>query len=220
MGLFAVSIPMVLYYIYGYAVPLTILAVFYGFRWKTGLWSNILSLGAVMFSVLVAVGWWEELAFLLAKKFPSWLFVADCVAIWTIFLVTLLVMDTLTRLMSTIKVKFSDIAENVGNGAVLFLLFLVMYGFFRFAEELGPVGEHHSTETVAESTIPINMFRLLSAGNLSGFTTAQQFDDRGDFRELHQKRRRALMYNVTSSDAKSIQFKDDKIKIETLKRND
>ena len=193
MTLFAFSIPAALYAIYLYALPIVIIAVLYGFRWKAGMWSNCVSLGCVLFAILVAVGWWEDLAYLLATQVPAMLFVADGIAIWALFVITLALLDLATRGMSSIKVKYADTVEKVGNGLVLFVLFLALYGFYLFAEDVGPVGEHHNV-TVSDSMLsPIPMFRMLSAGNLSGFTEVSQFDDRGDFRELHLKRRQSLM---------------------------
>jgi signal transduction histidine kinase len=189
------DVPLILWHIYGYAVPLVILAVLYGFRWKVGMWGNCLSLGAVLFSFLIAVGWWEDVAYLLAKQFPITLFVADCVAFWMIFVVALLILDTATRLMSTIKVKYADQVENIGNGAVLFLLFLALYGIFLFADDLGTVGEHHHAELKGDS-IAIQALRILSAGNLSAFTEARQFDVTGNFRKLHLQRRQAIMLGM------------------------
>jgi hypothetical protein len=198
------DIPLVLYHIYGYAIPIVILAVLYGFRWKVGMWGNCLTLGAVFFSFLVAAGWWEDVAELLATQAPSLLFLADCVAFWTLFIVSFLILDTATRLMSAVKVKYADQVENIGNGAVLFVLFLALYGTYLFAEEIGPVGEHANV-SVSEDTVAVKTLRFLSAGNLSGFTQVNQFDAYGDFRQLHLQRRQAIMTNVTGKDG-TIQY--------------
>ena len=192
-----------MYHIYVYAVPLIILAALGGFRWKAGLWGNGLTLGAVLFSVLVAIGWWEDVAELLATQAPATLFVADCLALWVLFLVTLLILDTATRYLSTVKVKYNDMVENIGNGIVLLLLFAVLYGFYLFAEEAGPVGENFDAPEPGNS-VAIQIFQVLSArsqeggplGNLSPFTEGNQFDDRGEFRKLQLQRRQTLMGNM------------------------
>ena len=201
-----IDIPWVMYQIYIYAAPIIILAALAGFRWKAGLWGNSVTLGVVLFSILVAVGWWEDVAELLAGQATMTLFVADCIAIWTLFIVTLVILDTATRFMSTVKVKYNDIVDNVGNGIVLILLFLAVYGFFLFTEELGPVGEHDDAEQPGNS-VAIQMLQILSArsedgespvGNLSPFTQGYQFDDRGDFRQLQMQRRQAIMHGMMS----------------------
>ena len=196
------SIPVVLYLIYGYAIPVVILAVLYGFRWKAGMWGNCISLGTVLFSFLIAVGWWEDVAELLAQQAPITLFVADCVAFWIIFIVALLILDTATRFMSTVRIKYADVIENVGNGIVLFLLFLTLYGIFLFAEDLGPVGEKLVADSPGDS-VAIKILRILSVGNLSAFSenNVKQFDGEGEFQSLHQQRRQAIMYNQLNGDS-------------------
>ena len=195
--LFAFSIPLALYYAYEVAVPLVILATLYGFRWKVGMWGNVLSLGAVLLSFLIAVGWWESLAYFLAQQAPAMLFVVDCVAFFTIFLVALLILDFATRYMSTVKVKYPDMVEKIGNGVVLLLLTMALCGIYTFgADDLAAVGARHDASPNKRSVMPIAALRILSAGNLSGFTQVHQFDSRGDFQELHLQRRQLLMLNM------------------------
>ena len=196
MTLFAFSIPMALYSTYVCAVPITIFLAMFGFRWKVGMWGNILSLGAVLFSFLLAIGWWENLAFLLAKNVPQLLFVGDCVAFFTIFVVSLLILDLATRSLSTVKVKYAEMVEKVGNGVALFLLSTALYSVYLFgSDDLGAVGEHHNVQLKEDSTV-ISALRFLSAGNLAGFTQVSQFDSTGDFRQLHLQRRQALMFKM------------------------
>jgi len=167
------------------------------------MWSNIISVGCVLFAVLIAVGWWEDIAFLLAKQVPAMLFVVDCIAIWVLFLVALALLDLATRGMSTIKVKYNDTVEKVGNGIALFLLFLVLFGVHTIANgHMGMVGEHPnaSVSESAGTNAALAMIRLLSAGNLSAFVSGNQFDDRGDFRTKHLQRRKALMDNAKSQE--------------------
>ena len=195
-----VDIPGILYQIYGYAIPIVILAVLYGFRWKVGMWGNCVSLGAVLFSALVAIGWWEDVAELLVSLWAPLLFIADCLAVWLLFLITLAILDTASRYLSTIKVKYNEQVENVGNGIVLFLLFLALWQFHIFANDnLGMVGEHAPPVASVEGPMinsTIGAIRILSAGDLSGFTQTNQFDDRGNFLELHLQRRQAIMNSV------------------------
>ena len=195
---------MALYLIYGWAIPVIILAALFGFRWKVGMWGNCVSLGVVLFSILIAIGWWEDVAHLLASNVPQMVYIADCIAIWAIFLVSLLVLDMATRSMSTVKVKYNDTVEQVGNGIALFLLCLALIGFADIANgHLGAVGENHDvTASSGLTTGPaISAFRILSAGNLSGFTKTSPFNAKGDFLDLHLKRRQALMLNMISNES-------------------
>ena len=203
MTLFAFSIPLALYQIHDYVVPLIIFGALYGFRWKLGMWSNLLTLGAVLFSFLIAIGWWESLAYFLAQQVPQLVYLADCIAFWTIFLVALSILDLITRYMSSIKVKYADVVENAGNGAALFLLATSLCITYSFAyHDLGPVGENHDVELKegAKNPLTFQALRLLSIGNLSGFTQTNIFDGDHDtgksLRERHLKRRQALMLNM------------------------
>jgi hypothetical protein len=196
MMLFAVSIPAVMYMIYVFAVPLIILAVLFGLRWKVGMWGNFLSLGAVLFSILIAIGWWEDVAELIAKQAPQTLFIADCLAVWILFLVSLAVIDAVTRFISKVNVKYNDTVEKVGNGIVLFMLFVSLYGFSIFANgHLGMVGEHPNAAACnsAPATVAINLVTILSTGNLSCFSETKEFDPDGKLRERHLHRRQAIM---------------------------
>ena len=192
---------MVLYHIYGWVVPIIIFAALFGLRWKVGMWGNILSLGAVLLSFLIAASFWESLAYLLGTNVPQMLFVADCVAFFTIFLISLLILDFATRCMSAVKVKYADQVEKIGNGVALFLLASALYMTYLFGSvDLGTVGEHHDAQARGDS-ITIGALRILSAGNLGAFNqdNVRQFDARGEFRDLHLKRRQALMHTMLQS---------------------
>jgi hypothetical protein len=190
----------ILFQCFTYGVPLAVATAIFGTRWKEGFWGNILSVFAVFFSTLVAIGWWESLALLLSTNIPQMLYLADCVAVWLIFLITFMVINELTRMMSRVKVKFAVPIENVGNVVALALLFLVLYSFFLFAMDLSPIGENPNAP-VPDDSVQIQMLRILSAGNLASFTEPTQFDTQGEFRENHLERRKALMENMKAKNS-------------------
>jgi len=195
------SIPLWLHTIHEFAVPLVILAALYGFRWQVGMWGNLLSLGAVLLAFLFAIGWWESLAQLLVTHVPQMLFIADCVAFFTIFLVALSLLDLATRFMSSVKVKYAEMVENIGNGIALFLLASALYVTYSFAyHDLGPVGENpdFTLKDSQKNPLSFQALRLLSVGNLGTFReeNVSKFDSSGDLRELQLERRQALMLNA------------------------
>ena len=201
MTLFAVSIPIVLYHIHDIGVPLVVFAAMYGFRWHVGMWGNLLSLGAVFFSFLIAVGWWENLAYLLATNVPQMVFIADSIAFFTIFVVALSLLDLATRFMSSVKVKYAEMVENIGNGVALFLLSSAVCVTYSFAyHDLGPIGENPEITLTEGQKNPLSFqaLRILSVGNLGAFREddIKKFDNNGDLRELQLKRRQALMFNA------------------------
>ncbi|MDR2116629.1 MAG: hypothetical protein LBP87_09655 [Planctomycetaceae bacterium] len=185
----------ILFTCFTFGVPLAMAAAIFGTRWREGFWGNILSVFSVFFSALVAIAWWEPLASILSTNIPKMLYLSDCLAIWLIFLITFLIVNELTRMMSRVKVKFVVPIEKAGNAVALFLLFLMLYGFFLFTMDLSPVGENPDATVTADS-VQVKMLRILTAGNLSSFTQPTQFDANGDFRQNHLERRKALMENV------------------------
>jgi hypothetical protein len=190
----------ILFMCFTYGIPPAIAGAIFGTRWKEGFWGNILSVFSVFFSALVAIAWWEPLALLLSTNIPKMLYLADCVAIWLIFLVAFMIVNELTRMMSRVNVKFAVPIENAGNVAALALLFLALYGFFLFSMDLSPIGENPDAPVPSDS-VQIQMLRILSAGNLSSFTTPTQFDAQGNFRKNHLERRKALMENMKAKNS-------------------
>ncbi|MDR2755541.1 MAG: hypothetical protein LBC20_07515 [Planctomycetaceae bacterium] len=190
----------ILFACFTYGVPLAVAAALFGTRWKEGFWGNILSVFSVFFSALVAVAWWEPFASFLSTNIPKMLYLSDCLAIWLIFLITFLVINELTRMMSRVKVKYAVPIEKAGNAVALFLLFFMLYGFFLFTMDLSPVGENPDA-TVAADSVQIKMLRILTAGNLASFTNPTQFDRDGDFRQNHLKRRKSVMENVKTKNS-------------------
>jgi hypothetical protein len=221
MGFFAFSIPLILYSIYQWAVPVIIFTALLGFRWREGFWGNILSLGSVLFSILAAVGWWELLAYFVAVKFPKILFFADWMALWTIFLVSLILLESAHRFMSRVKVRFIPAVEYAGNTLAILLLGSALYGFYLFAEDISPLGDAavagETREKMIQDTIPVQIFRMLSAGNLSGFSEIRQFDVYGDFREQHLKRRQAIMSQMVGGENATVGFGGDADAVEKIK---
>jgi len=197
------KVPLYLYYSHDVVVPLIVFGALYGLRWKVGMWGNLISLGAVLFSFLIAIGWWESLAYFLAQQVPRMVYLADCVAFWTIFVVSLSLLDLATRFMSKVKVKYTDMVENIGNGVALFLLATSICITYSFAyHDLGPVGENHDFQLTEGQKNPLTFtaLRMLSIGNLAGFTQVNRFDGIHDpgksLRERQLKRRQALMLNM------------------------
>ena len=226
MALFAFSIPMALYNSYNYAWPLVIFGALYGFRWKVGMWGNTITLGAVLFSMLIAIGWWEDVAYLLGTNVPQLLFIVDCISIWTIFLISFLILDTATRFMSTVKIKYNNVVENVGNGIVIFMLYAVLLCFITFANDhLGPVGHNHDDAYNAllpssATDAAISMLQVLSTGNLSGFTQINKFDSDGNLRELHFKRTQALMLNAINGEGPISKIQADESLADQMERRE
>jgi hypothetical protein len=189
--IFIMDVHHILYLFFLYGIPLAIAAALFGFRWNEGFYSNVLAAATVAFSALIAIGWWEDLASLLCGYIPKMLYLADITSVWIIFAVSIYVIYNASNLMSSVKVKFADPIEKAGNFLSLTLTFVLLYGFFLFTIDLGGVGAKKE-ETVANDSPQIQAARILSAGNLSSFVNSHQFDEKGQFRQLHLRRRQQI----------------------------
>ena len=195
------TIPQILYQCYVFGVPLSLAAAIFGFRWKEGLWGNLVALVCVLFSALLACGWWEDLACFFANQVPRMLFFADTIAFWAIFIVSLLILSEITRMVSRVQVKFAEPVEKAGNGLALALLFFAVYGVFLFAGDLEPVG-YPEDASRGNGSVQISLLRILSAGNLSSFTNPTQFDRNENFRQNHLKRQQAIWEHYKKNEQK------------------
>lgn len=199
----------ILYYIFLFGVPLAVAAALYGIRWKEGFWGNIVAVPAVVFSMLVAIGWWESLAVFLCDKFNSILFVADFISLWGLFLISLLIIGEVTRALSRVKVKFAPPIEAGGNACALTLLFALLMGFFYFSCDLAPIYWPNDDAPPMDDSAQIQCFRMITGGNLGSFTEPRQFDDTGSFRRRHHQRREALKAQRESNDNQSMFYEGD-----------
>ena len=180
-------------------VPLAILAGVFGFRWREGLWGNTVSAFCVLFSILFAIAWWEMVANALCQAMPSMLYTSDLVAIWAIFLVSLVILSELTRALSRVKVLFLLPIEAVGNFVALGVLYILMLNFFLFTVELAPIGEKQDVQTAADSLL-IQTCRVFSKGTLEAFVDPRPFDEHGELRRDHLLRRQELQKMAEGKD--------------------
>ncbi len=186
----------VLYQFFLYGVPLAVVGALFGFRWREGLWGNVLSAMNVFFAFLIAVAYWEALAVFLAKNLEKILFFADFLAFWGIFLLTLLIFSEITRLLSRVNVQFPDPVEKAGNSASLTVLSLVLLCAYYFSLNLSPVGEKPETSVPSGrwTVATHKLVQVLSAGSLSAFANPHPFPE--NFRAQHLKRKQAIMKNA------------------------
>lgn len=189
----------VLYMFFQYGVPLAAVGALFGFRWREGLWGNTLSTMAVLFSFLIAVGWWESLTILLVGQVEQMLYFADFLMFWVIFLVSLAIFNEITLLLSRVKVKFADPVEKAGNFVSLAVLSAVLLGGYMFSLDLSTIGEEADASTPPDS-VQVKVLQVLSEGSLASFTEPQAFP--ASFRSDHLRRKKALMEQVKDKEGK------------------
>ena len=186
-------VEIILYQCFVFGVPLSVAASLYGLRWQEGFWGNAVAVPMTLFSILIAVSWWEPVAALMVGQMAGMLYVADFIAIWVLFLIPFALMNEITRLLSVVKVKFADPIEKAGNGVAITLVFALLMGFFYFTLDLSPRGEEANDSPPSGDTVQVQMLRILTAGNLSSYFNPQQFDKDSQHRKVHFQRRQALL---------------------------
>jgi len=198
------SVEGILYQVFLYGVPVAIYVGVIGFRWREGLWSNILAFFAVLFSIFFAIGWWEWLAEFLAQNvYGGGLFFWDYAAIWLIYMVSFVIIDTLSRSISRTKVKFPIPVENSGNALLLVVLATMIYLFFLFTVDLSPIGEKKDAVRPDKPALLSDICRTLSKNNLQSFYNPQTFDADGKMNVRHFERRVELMKYAAEKDSKN-----------------
>jgi len=83
---------------------------------REGLWSNAIALVNIILSGLVAFGWYQPLVIYLDEMTDGnntyWL---DYAIIWALFVATMLVLQTLTRVLSRSRMRFKNPIDPVGG---------------------------------------------------------------------------------------------------------
>ncbi|MDR2641402.1 MAG: hypothetical protein LBC74_01270 [Planctomycetaceae bacterium] len=186
--------------IYDVGVPLAVVAALYGMRWREKFWGNIVTAFAIFFSTLIAVNWFEPIAHYVTGQSAGMLFLADFLFLWLLFIVSLVIMNEMTKLLSRVNVKFPIPVENAGNFIAITVILYLVWSFYSFSLNLAPLGETAGVNITSNDSTQISIFRQLSAGNLSVFGEKHPFDEYGEFRKDHLLRRQALLQYRLKSD--------------------
>ena len=96
---------------------------------REGLWSAMVMFLNVLLAASVATAWYEVLANWMETLIPSYTYLLDFLAIWSIFSVLVLVLREITDRVSRTKVKFLRQVELIGAPAMAMLTGWVMVAF-------------------------------------------------------------------------------------------
>lgn len=115
-----------------------ILIVCLAFLQTEGMWSNILTTINITISGLVAMNYFEPLAKLLDEN-ADWLtYWFDFIAVWLIFATCLGVLQRVSRMLSSVKVKFPKQIEQIGAFVSQLLVGYVLGSFMLATLHMGP----------------------------------------------------------------------------------
>jgi uncharacterized membrane protein required for colicin V production len=86
-----------------------------GILYHEGMWNNAIRLVNVVTAALLATSFYELVATKLDSYLSSFTFAWDFLALWGVFAVCILVMRELTDRISTVKVRFLNMADQFGG---------------------------------------------------------------------------------------------------------
>jgi len=95
---------------------LVIFAACVGLLYPEGMWSNALRLINVVTAALLAVNYFEPVAYWLEGMMPSFTYFWDYIALWGVFAVSMMVFRLITDRVSHVKVRFLILADRIGSG--------------------------------------------------------------------------------------------------------
>ena len=97
---------------------LVIIVCCVGFSLQNGTWGNVVMLINVVMSALIAVNYYEPLANYLESLDKSFTFLVDFVALWAIFVLSVVILRALTDKLSTVKVKLRKPFDQIIGGVL------------------------------------------------------------------------------------------------------
>ncbi len=161
---------------------LLILLVFFAViasTWWFGIWNNLLTLINLLLAGLIASGFYENVADRLNQSIPDWKNVMGFVSVWLAFVVSFIVLRSLTDMISSKKLKFERTTEIIGQSILSVWIACVFVAFMTFTLHLSPVPPAAFQEDPGSSTLGIGPDRFWlafvhsrSRGALSSSTEA------------------------------------------------
>lgn len=123
-------------------VTLLILLVFVAVvasTWWFGIWNNLLTLINLLLAGLIASGFYENVAVKLDQSIPDWKSLTEFLAVWLTFVVSFIVLRSLTDMISSKKLKFERTTEIIGQSVLSFWIACVFLSFMLFTLHLSPL---------------------------------------------------------------------------------
>lgn len=112
------------------------------FLYTEGIWSNAIRLINVVTAALLATNFWEPVARWLEGFGESFTYYWDLLALWGLFAVFMLVFRSITSGLSKQKVKFLQIADDVGGGVLAAVVAWVVVCFITFTLHTAPLARN------------------------------------------------------------------------------
>jgi len=181
--------------------------------YNDGMWSNAIRLINAITAGLLAMNFFEPVADWLEEQAPTYGYFCDFVALWGLFFVFSLIFRLMTDRLSTVKVKFLKMAEQIGSGILALWIGWVMVCFTMVSLHTAPLarnclaGSFKPEERMFLGFAPdhqwLGFTQKMSRGPYERSVSEAEwkaektiFDPRGEFLPKYATRRATLESNV------------------------
>jgi hypothetical protein len=150
-----------------------------------GMWGNAIMLINVVTAGLLATGYFEPLASFLESKAPTYTYLWDFLAVWAIFVLSLILLRIATDKICRVKVRFLGLANQIGSVVFACLVAMVMVCFTTFTLHTAPLGKEFmwggfkANEGKVFAWAPDKWwitFAMYTSGNAYSWPTVNKFD--------------------------------------------
>ena len=192
-------------------LPILLIVIFIAIvasLYAEGMWGNAIMLVNIVTAALLATNYWEPLADWLENMndtMTTYTYLLDFLSLWLIFVVALIVFRVLTDSICRVKVRFLNMANQIGSVIFACLVALVMVCFTTFTLHTAPLGKNFmygafkSEEGVVWGWAPdqwwITFARSVSWGAFR-WPEVNRFDHHGDFVGRYEERRAQIEKHV------------------------
>jgi hypothetical protein len=171
-----------------------------GLLWFQGLWSNAISLINTTLAAIVALNYFETVAKLAVNQWPQYTYMWDFIALWALFVLTLVVLRLVTDLLlSRRRVTFEFWTEMVGRSVLAIWVAWIFIGFTCVTLHTAPLPEPDALGFqksynsgnflgMAPGKQWLGFMQSRSTGALSG-GSGGEFDPQSEFILKYYKRR-------------------------------
>jgi hypothetical protein len=171
--------------------------------WTEGMWGNVITLVNVIFSVMLALNFFEPMATFMEGRIPSFTYHWDFICQWLIFAVSLAALSITTDQISTHQVRFKMPLEQAGRAIFAVATAWVLICFTTATMHTAPLGRSPFRGSFQSEPLSKNLFGLAPDRMMLGFMhsrskgalanpTPKPFDEKGDYILKYGARRQSL----------------------------
>lgn len=124
------------------AILALIIFICMAFLYNAGMWNNAIRLINVVTAALLATNYFEPLAKWLDSMVPSLTYLFDFFSLWLLFIIFMVIFQTLTSSASKVKVRFLTIADRIGGGLFALWIGWVMVCFTLMTLHTAPLSRN------------------------------------------------------------------------------